>query len=175
MFAHAGVVWSQRVRFAKPGFSMKCDFSSGSPLVFLSFDVSRWAVVTSFCLWNFQMWITVDSWHDDNWGMIHWMCLWKSYAFFYITVDMVCSSKPVIYFSVVIQFSSHSKYTHNFNFIDTTCSSKFDTGGGTKLKQFKKCIAPGAEMHRAMLRYDIRVVYQIAVFNHIISLSIESG
>ena len=69
-------------------------------LVLAHIDMSRRAVVISFCLWIFHMYITVDCapvtlwicYHGGYWGMVHWLCIWNSQAvfFFLITVDMLC-------------------------------------------------------------------------------------
>ena len=63
-------------------------FASVTSLVLAHFDMSRWAVMIIFCLCIFHMYITVDCapvilWiccHCGYWGMVHWLCIWKSQA-----------------------------------------------------------------------------------------------
>ena len=67
---------------------LACHFASVTSLVLAHFDMSRWAVVIIFCLCIFHMYITVDCapvilWiccHCGYWGMVHWLCIWKSQA-----------------------------------------------------------------------------------------------
>ena len=128
-------------------------------LVVAHFNVSRWSVVIRLCLWNFYM--QIKQWavrqspccHGGYWGMVHWLCIWKSQAktipihYWYIILLKTVND---INFNVMITLSKHWKYPYCLTSL--TLLTHLSWTGATKLKQCKQTTGPesviwGAEMH----------------------------